>query len=153
MPNHLQCILFVCSLFKIQKPIEITRNYFVGLYGGSHGVTANVVYDNKSSKLLTYSSELFSFRKDVTPIWTLNELAGKHSAVSMWAAGEFEFRGTNVTYNEQFNRRVDWKQRIDKIIPLLTRNQSPVNLVMFYAEHPDFESHAHSSFSIQVSEI
>lgn len=110
-----------------------------------------MVYDNENGKLLTYSSELFKFRKDVTPIWTLNELAGKHSAVSMWAAGEFEFRGRNVTYNERFNRTVDWKQRIDRIIPLLKCNEPSVNLVMFYAEHPDFESHSYSPFSVQVS--
>lgn len=90
-------------------------------------------------------------RKDITPIWTLNELAGKHSAVSMWAAAEFEFRGKKVTYNEPFDRKTHWKQRIDNIIPLLTRNESQVDLVMFYVEHPDFQSHAFSSNSTQVS--
>lgn len=89
-------------------------------------------------------------KKDITPIWTLNELAGKHSAVSMWASAEFEFRGKSLTYNEPFDRKTHWKQRIDNIIPLMTRNESQVDLVMFYVENPDFPSHSFSSYSNQV---
>ncbi|XP_055304257.1 ectonucleotide pyrophosphatase/phosphodiesterase family member 5-like isoform X2 [Sitodiplosis mosellana] len=124
-----------------------------GLYAANHGVTANEIYDNESGRLIKYSSELFMMKKDITPIWTLNELAGKHSAVSMWSAAEFEYQGKKLTYNEPFNRKTHWKQRIDNIIPLLTRNESQVDLVMFYVEHPDFESHAFSSHSKQVTEI
>lgn len=124
---------------------------FPGLYAASHGVTANVVYDNKMDKVLKYSAELFMYRPNVTPIWTLNELSGKHSAVSMWAAGEFPFRGVNPTYYESFNRSVPWKQRIDNLIPILTRNEPQIDLVMFYVDQPDFEDHAYSTKSIQVS--
>lgn len=123
----------------------------VGLYGASHGVTANVVYDNEKRKLIKYSRELFTLRQNVTPIWTLNELAGKHSAVSMWSAGEFDFRGVKSTYYEPFNRTVHWKPRIDNIIPLLKRNESQVDFVMFYSEHPDYEDHEFAPESPQVS--
>lgn len=124
-----------------------------GLYPGSHGVTANLVYDNEKQKLLKYSPEIFMYRQNVTPIWTLNELAGRHSAVSMWSAGEFAFRGTKPTYIEPFNRKTPWKQRIDNLIPILKRNASQVDFVMFYSEHPDFEDHAFSPSSQQVSRI
>lgn len=123
----------------------------IGLYAASHGVTANVIYDNEQRKLLTYSREIFSLKQNITPIWTLNELAGKHSAVSMWSAGEFEFRGVNATYFEPFDRKVHWKQRVDQIIPLLKRNESQVDFVMFYNEHPDFEDHAFNPSSPEVS--
>lgn len=93
---------------------------------------------------------MFMFKENITPIWTLNELAGKHSAVSMWASGEFEFRGTKPAYNERFNRTTHWKDRIDNIIPLMKRNESQVDLVMFYVEQPDFPSHSFSSNSHQV---
>lgn len=124
---------------------------FSGLYSESHGVTANVIYDNEMGKVLKYSAELFMLRPDVTPIWTLNELSGKHSAVSMWSAGEFPFRGVKPTYFESFNRSVPWQQRIDNLIPVLKRNETQIDLVMFYVEHPDFEAHAFSSQSKQVS--
>lgn len=123
----------------------------LGLYAASHGVTANVVYDNTLRKVLKYSAELFTFKPNVTPIWTLNELSGKHSAVSMWSAGEFPFREINPTYYEPFNRSVPWKQRIDSLIPVLKQNETQIDLVMFYMEHPDFEAHAYSSKSKQVS--
>lgn len=110
-----------------------------------------MIYDNDKQKLLTYSREIFMFRPNITPIWTLNELAGKHSAVSMWSAGEFDFRGVNATYYEPFNRKVHWKQRIDSIIPLLKRDESQIDFVMFYSEHPDFEDHASNPTSPQVS--
>lgn len=122
-----------------------------GLYAASHGVTANVVYDNKLRKVLKYSAELFMLKSNVTPIWTLNELYGKHSsAVSMWSAGEFPFHGVAPSYFEPFNRSVPWKQRIDNLMPALKRNESQIDLVMFYVEHPDFEAHAYSSQSKQV---
>lgn len=126
--------------------------FFLGLYGASHGVTANVVYDNKLGKILKYSAELFMMKPNITPIWTLNELSGKHSAVSMWSAGEFPFRGVKPTYYESFNRSVPWKHRIDKLIPALKQNESQIDLTMFYVEHPDFEAHAYSSQSKRVSQ-
>lgn len=104
-------------------------------------------------KVLKYSAELFMLKTNVTPIWTLNELYGKHSAVSMWSAGEFPFRELAPTYFEPFNRSIPWKQRIDNLMPALKRNESQIDLVMFYAEHPDFEAHAYSSQSKQVSHI
>lgn len=119
-----------------------------GYYAASHGVTAENFYDFKLKKAVKYSNEMFTLKSNITPIWTLNEIAGQHSAVSMWAAGEFEFRGTKPTYYESFIRKADWKPRIDKIIPLLKHQ---VNLLMFYNEHPDYEDHEFSSSSSEVS--
>lgn len=93
--------------------------------------------------------------QNVTPIWTLNELSGKHSAISMWSAAEFEYRGKKPTYIEMYDRNVStrWKDRINKIIPLLKRNESQIDLVMFYMNQPDIPSHLYSSVSKQVSTI
>jgi len=144
-----------CPKLQPVFPTKTLVNHFsiaTGLYAATHGVTANEIYDNKSGRLLKYSPELFMMKKDITPIWTLNELAGKHSAVSMWASAEFEFRGKSLTYNEPFDRKTHWKQRIDNIIPLMKRNESQIDVVMFYVEDPDFPSHSFSSYSNQVTE-
>lgn len=121
-----------------------------GYNAGSHGVTANEIYDKNRGQLIKYSREMFMMKPNITPIWTLNELAGKHSAVSQWAAAEFDFRGVSPSFYEPFNRTTHWRDRINNIIPLLKRNESQVDLVMFYVEQPDFPSHSFSSFSKQV---
>lgn len=123
----------------------------VGLYAGSHGVTGNRIYDNVNKKKLSYSNALFTSRVNITPIWTLNEMAGKRSAVSMWASSEFEFRGKTPTYVEKFVSKAPWKPRVDNIIPLLKREKDPINFVMFYSEQPDSTDHEFSAHSKQVS--
>lgn len=121
-----------------------------GLYAESHGVFDSEIYDHKQRKVIRYSPEMYMFRPNVTPIWTLNEMAGGHSAVSMWAAGEFVFRERKPTFFEPLHYKAHWKHRIDNLIPLLKRNESQINFVMFYTSHPDAESH---SFSVPSNEV
>lgn len=121
-----------------------------GLYAESHGVFDIEIYDHVLQKKIYYSPEMYMFRPNVTPIWTLNELGGGHSAVSMWSAGEFAFRGLTPTFFEPFDREVHWKQRIDRLISLLKSNETQINFVMFYTNHPDSESH---SFSVPSKEV
>lgn len=127
-------------------------NILSGLYAASHGVTANQIYNRENGRFLKYSREMFTLKEDITPIWTLNELAGKHSAVSMWASAEFDFRGKNITYHEPFDRKVHWKSRIDRLIPLLMRDESSIDFVLFYIDVPDFPSHSFSIYSSQVGQ-
>lgn len=123
------------------------------MYAESHGVFDKEVYDHELHKAIRYSPELYAFRPNVTPIWTLNELAGGHSAVSMWAAGEFAFRERMPTFFERLNAKIHWKQRIDHLIPLMKRSESQINFVMFYINHPDKESHSFSVPSKEVSRM
>lgn len=69
----------------------------------------------------------------------------------MWASSEFEFREKTPSYVEPFDRKAPWKPRIDKIIPLLKREEDPVNFVMFYSEQPDTTEHEFSANSEKVS--
>lgn len=126
--------------------------FHTGLYAGSHGVFDLGMYDHKLHKTVDYSPELYMFRPNVTPIWTLNELAGGHSAVSMWSANEFAFRGRIPTFSEPYDTNTigDWQQRIDRLVPLLQRNESQINFVMFYIDHPDRASHG---FSVPSKEV
>lgn len=126
---------------------------FIGQYAGTHGVTGNQIYDRNQGKLIKYSREMFIAKRNITPIWTLNELSGKHSAISMWPAAEFEYRGKKPQYIELYNRSTHWKDRINNIIPLLKRDDSPVDLAMFYLNQPDKPSHLYSSSSKQVNEF
>lgn len=150
--------LFDCNRYVLKRELSphpskmvSIHSTFTGLYVESHGVTDTVGYDYVLKKVIKYSPEMYMYRSNVTPIWTLNELEGGNSAISMWSAGEFTFRGVRPTYVEKYDRRVHWKQRIDRMIPTLTRNESQVNLVMFYTSHPDDESHKYAVPSKQVS--
>lgn len=122
----------------------------IGLYVESHGVTDMDVYDHMLNKTIKYSPEMFMLRPNVTPIWTLNELAGGHSAVFMWLAGDFAFRGIKPTYFQPYARDMHWQSQIDRLIPMLKRNESRMNFVMFYINHPDAESHLYSVPSKEV---
>ncbi|XP_031618511.1 ectonucleotide pyrophosphatase/phosphodiesterase family member 5-like [Contarinia nasturtii] len=144
-----------CPKVRPVFPTKTMTNHFsiaTGLYAGSHGVTNNRIYDNLKKNKVSYSAEFFQSRVNVTPIWTLNEMAGKHSAVSMWASSEYEFRGIMPTYVEKYARDDPWKPRIDKIIPLLKSKENAVDFVMFYSEQPDSTDHEFSHKSVQVTE-
>lgn len=142
-----------CPKMQPVFPTKSLVNHFsmaTGLYANSHGLTASSIYDNSRNQLIRYSREMYTAKEDVTPIWTLNELAGKHSIISMWPGAEFEFRGTKPIYYEPFDRNVNWTSRVDKIIPLLKSNETQIDLAMFYSIEPDRTSHRFSANSEQV---
>lgn len=123
----------------------------LGLFPESHGVTSDIIYDNQLSKVLEFSPEMFMFQKNVTPIWTLNELAGRHSMV-LWTAGEFAYRNRTPAHALPMDKNITWKQHIDdNLIPLFLRKECKVNLAMFYVNQPDLVLHAYSLQSKKVS--
>lgn len=144
-------ILYKKNNEKTHTQLQLRFIHFPGLYAESHGVFDKRFFDFNLREEIRYSSEMYMFKANVTPIWTLNELAGQHSAVSMWSSGEFAFRNLTPTYDEPFTENVHWQPRIDRLMPLLKRNESQVNFVMFYINHPDKESHLFAVPSKKVS--
>lgn len=120
------------------------------MYPESHGVTSNIIHDNKLNKVLEFSPEMFMLKPNVTPIWTLNEMAGKHTTV-LWTAGEFMYRNRKPSHAVSVDAEIPWKRHIDEnIIPLFLRKECKVNLAMFYAKYPDFVLHRNPPQSKQV---
>lgn len=125
--------------------------FAVGLYPETHGVTSDIIYDNKLNKVLKFSPEMFMFKQNVTPIWTLNELAGRHSMV-LWTGGEFMYRNRTPAHALPMNKSISWKQHIDdNLIPLFLRKECKVNLAMFHVKQPDLILHSHPARAKQVS--
>lgn len=125
--------------------------FTLGLFPESHGVTSDIIYDNQLSKVLDFSPEMFMFQKNVTPIWTLNEVAGRHSMV-LWTAGEFMYRNRTPAHALPMDKDITWKQHIDdNLIPLFLRKECKVNLAMFYVKQPDLVLHAYAPQSKNVS--
>ncbi|XP_046393109.1 ectonucleotide pyrophosphatase/phosphodiesterase family member 5-like isoform X2 [Ischnura elegans] len=128
-----------------------------GLYPESHGVIANSLYDPKLGKILNYSAELYEY-EGVIPIWTLNEMSGRHSGSMMWPGSEFPYgkdlkkNGILPTFYLAWNEAVDWHYRVDTAMDWMTHNVTPTNLVMLYFEEPDTTAHVHGPESSQAKE-
>lgn len=99
---------------------------------------------------------MFTLKPNITPIWTLNEMAGKHATV-LWTGGEFDYR--ELKYRDlvpaqalPVGTEIPWKQYIDDfLIPLLQQKECTVNLAMYYVKNPKFVSRAFSPQSKEVS--
>ncbi|KAK3925339.1 Ectonucleotide pyrophosphatase/phosphodiesterase family member 5 [Frankliniella fusca] len=129
-----------------------------GVQPGVHGVLDSTVYASKDDcanrSLIGYSYELFHYNKDILPIWTLNQLAGKgrHSGVMMWPGGEFSYgcRKTRPTFSQKWDEKVSYQDRIDTVLSWFLDKNTPANLVMLYLEEPDLHGHA---FGIDSAEV
>lgn len=122
--------------------------FFLTIYR-KYLVTGNEVYDLNLG-LLKYQRELFQYDKNITPIWTLNELEGGRSGVMMWPGCDFEYKNIFPTYFESLDKRWSLQNRTDKIISWIKDPIKPVNFVMWYIEDPDEKGHAYSPDSEEV---
>ncbi|CAH1405731.1 unnamed protein product [Nezara viridula] len=127
-------------------PTQTYVNHFslaTGLYSEAHGVIGNSVYDKEKKKVVGYSYDLFHYNKNVIPIWTLNERAGKgrHSGVMMWAGGEYEYGGVNVTFSKSYDENMSWNESAETALSWFVHPETPANLVMLYFDEPDNQSH------------
>ncbi|KAJ8872843.1 hypothetical protein PR048_026459 [Dryococelus australis] len=122
-----------------------------GLYPESHGVLGNSVYDVARDRRIGYGPQLYS-NPGVTPIWTLNQMAGggRHSGVMMWPGGEFSYNGVLPTFRQPYDLQVGWESRVDTVVGWLVHPSTPANLVMLYFEEPDRRAHAFGPDSPEV---
>lgn len=121
------------------------------MYAASHGVTANTIYDNNLQKVIESNDEKYKFRSNVTPIWTLNEMAGKHSMV-LWPAGDLLYRNLTAAHVVPSNVEIPWKRHIDEnLIPILLRKECAVNFAMFNVKQPEAALRTFSAHSKEVS--
>ncbi|XP_057671675.1 bis(5'-adenosyl)-triphosphatase enpp4-like [Diorhabda carinulata] len=126
-----------------------------GLYTESHGIVGNTYLDLNTRTVQKIGPEMYSYNKDVVPIWTWNEDQGngRYSASMMWPGAIFPYQGKNITYREKFNPKLDWFQRVDKVISWLLDPLKPANLVMLYIEEPDTHGHVYGPNSPQVKDL
>lgn len=110
-------------------------------------VTGNEVWDRDLGQYLSYGYSLYHVNKFIVPIWTLNELQGGKSAVMMWGAGEFEFKGRHVSYHKALNKDIPREKRVDGVIDWLKKG---VNLAMLYIDQPDKHGHGYGPNSAKV---
>nr|QHO60755.1 salivary pyrophosphatase [Sergentomyia schwetzi] len=124
-----------------------------GLFPGTHGVTANSVFDLKSGKVLEYGHQLFHYNEAILPIWTLNQIRGRHSGCMMWPGSDFSYAGVNCTYVQAYNRSISWDDRVDRSISWLRNPEKPANLIMMYFEDPDSHGHIYGPDSLVIRDL
>ncbi|GAB0087335.1 bis(5'-adenosyl)-triphosphatase enpp4 [Sergentomyia squamirostris] len=124
-----------------------------GLFPGTHGVTANSVFDLKSGQVLGYGNQLFHYNEAILPIWTLNEIRGQHSGCMMWPGSDFSYSGVNCTYVQAYNKTITWDERVDRAISWLRNPEKPANLIMMYFEDPDSHGHIYGPDSKVIRDL
>ncbi|XP_050501179.1 bis(5'-adenosyl)-triphosphatase enpp4-like isoform X2 [Diabrotica virgifera virgifera] len=126
-----------------------------GLYTETHGIVGNSYFDTTSRTIKRLGSEMFSYNKDIIPIWKWNEDQGndRYSASMMWPGAIFPYQGKNITHIQGFDPNMDWFQRADMIISWLMNPDKPANLVMFYVEEPDTHGHAYGPNAPEIKEL
>lgn len=80
---------------------------------------------------------------------TANEMAGKHSGC-FWPGSEFEYNGVSCTFPGKYKFGSNFEKRVDKVMSWFKHEKTPANLVMFYIEQPDDESHKYGPESMEV---
>ena len=115
-----------------------------GLYEETHGIVQNIMYDPilKATYDPNANNSLNSFKwyaqNNITqPVWSLNQ---KFSESRLSAA---EWVGSDVVINEQaiisipYNESRPFKEIIDQIIALFTKEEGPINFGAIYFNEPD----------------
>lgn len=123
-----------------------------GRFAGEHGVLANKVFDHKLQRLLGYSEELFSQNEAVIPIFTMNQMNGRHSGTMMWPGGEFKYSSAKIkaTFVQPLEN-IPWEKRIETVVSWFKHKETPANFVMMYLDEPDSQEHAFGPESNEVS--
>lgn len=124
-----------------------------GVYPEEHGVMANSLYDFDLGKILGYSFELYHFKSEIKPIWTLNEMSGGHSGCMMWPGSDYDYDGVVCTHNRHFNLSMNYMERVDEVFKWILNETAPANLVMFYIEEPDTHAHAYGPESDVITDF
>ncbi|XP_015110707.1 bis(5'-adenosyl)-triphosphatase enpp4 isoform X1 [Diachasma alloeum] len=157
---------FMVQMKEEGTDVEYMNNVFVtktlinhhsiatGFYAETHGVLENVILGPEG--FLNISQELFSYNKNILPIWTINELDGenRHSGTMMWPGSEYKYRGMVVpSHVMPLNISMPWKARADKVISWFLDEKNPVNFAALYIEEPDAHAHALGTEHPRVKEL
>lgn len=124
-----------------------------GVYAKDHGVLANGFYDFDLKKEIKYSFEMFHYKSEIHPIYTLNEKNGGTSGCMMWPGSNFAYEDYSCTHMESFNATLPFKARVDKILKWILDPKKPANLIMLYFEEPDTHGHAYSPESQVITDL
>ncbi|XP_011302961.1 ectonucleotide pyrophosphatase/phosphodiesterase family member 5-like isoform X2 [Fopius arisanus] len=132
---------YMTSVF-VTKTIPNHHTIATGFYAETHGVLETALLGPEG--YLNLSQELFTYNKNILPIWTINALDGedRYSGTMMWPGGEYKYRGMVVpSHVVPFNMAMPWKVRADKVISWFLDEKNPVNFAALYIEEPDFHAH------------
>ncbi|XP_054162169.1 uncharacterized protein LOC128960123 [Oppia nitens] len=136
----------------ITKTFPNHQSIATGFFEESHGIVSNEFYDPKYDAVFDVdtSPDIWWTEFPVTPVWTVNELYGRHSGGYMWPGGHVKYRNVSQTYNQVYKHGLNWEMRIDTIINWLTSTSKPANCIFMYFEEPDSDLHQWGPYSIQT---
>ncbi|CAD7090632.1 unnamed protein product [Hermetia illucens] len=132
------------------KALPNQFSYATGLYTETHGVTADVIYDEKLDRVLNGSRETYQSNPGVLPIWILNEIEGGTSGCMMWPGSEFSYAGRSCTYHVPFDENTSLLEKFTTVQSWLADRRNPPNLIMVYSNELEKISNIYGSHSAEV---
>ena len=121
-----------------------------GLYPEHHGLVANSFYDparNARYSMSDPKAVTDGAWYSGTPLWSLAERQGMHSAILLWPGSEAEIAGYRPTWYAHFDPKTEagpeaQQARIDNVVALLhlAPGDRPHFIAIYYSE-PDHEGH------------
>jgi predicted AlkP superfamily pyrophosphatase or phosphodiesterase len=136
-----------------------------GLYPESHGIVANVIYDNELNETyydfgpLDNKTEWFGQNQNAVPIWILNQLQGKESRRSgimgAYPGSNVPIANTTayVTFDYELESQLNWFRKVDMLVNWYMDDKNPINFGVLYFPEPDDTGHQFGPYSIEISKM
>ena len=133
-----------------------------GLYPESHGIVANVIYDNILNETyydfgpLDNSTKWFGQNSHAIPIWILNELydsANRRSGIMGAYPGSnvpINNRTAFVTFDYALESKLNWFKKVDMLVSWYLDEKNPINLGVLYFAEPDDTGHQYGPYSSEI---
>lgn len=120
-----------------------------GLYEESHGIVANTMYDPKFKSWFYLNNTEPRWWNGGEPVWITNQNSGGTSGIVFWPGSDVKIRGQYPTHFVKYDHNLSYKDRVDKVVDLLTKKKPPTFLAMYF-EEPDHSGHKYGPDSKEV---
>jgi predicted AlkP superfamily pyrophosphatase or phosphodiesterase len=74
----------------------------------------------------------------------------RFSASMQWPGSHVHYRNQTIKYLQDFDDKMEWTARVDKIIEWMSDATEPANCVFAYFDEPDTTAHEFGPFSDEV---
>ncbi|EHB10895.1 Ectonucleotide pyrophosphatase/phosphodiesterase family member 4 [Heterocephalus glaber] len=146
---HLQNFIKEGVLVEHVKNVFITKTFpnhysiVTGLYGESHGIVANSMYDTVTKKHFSDSNDKDPFWwNEAVPIWVTNQLQeNRSSAAAMWPGTDVLIHNATPSHFMDYSPSVTFRERLNNITEWLSASNPPVTFATLYWEEPDASGH------------
>lgn len=141
--------LAICEKINLSDIITV-KVVFTGLYGETHGIVGNRMFDPLTGKSFNMRTTDPIWWDGGEPLWVTVQRSGLKSAVFYWPGSEAEIKGLRPNIYRNYNESVDFDTRVDTVVEWLTNSSLDISLAMMYFHEPDKTGHKYGPDSAEV---